>query len=54
MAKKLHVEITPSNWHRMKNYIDSYNDDSRRVTPRHKPSDIINLALFEYLKAKKA
>ena len=54
MARKLHVEITLSNWHRMKEYVDSYNDDPRRVTPRYKHADIINLALFEYLKAKKA
>jgi hypothetical protein len=53
MARKLHVEITPPNWHHMKDYIDGYNDDPRRVTPRYKPADIINLALFEYLKAKK-
>jgi hypothetical protein len=53
MAKKLHVEITPSNWHRMKDFIDSYNQDARRVTPRYKPADVINMALFTYLKAKK-
>jgi hypothetical protein len=54
VAKKLHVEITPANWHRMKNYIEEYNANLRRVTPRYKPADVINLALHQYLKAKKA
>ena len=53
MAKKLHVEITPSNWDRMKEYIARYNTDARRVTPRYKPADVINLALLAYLKGKK-
>lgn len=53
MAKKLHVEITPANWRRMEKYIEGYNTDPRRVTPRYKPTDVINLALFEYLKRKK-
>ena len=53
MAKKLHVEITPSNWHRMKSYIEAYNVDPRRVTPRYKPADVINLALVTYLKSRK-
>jgi hypothetical protein len=54
VAKKLHVEIMPANWHRMKDYIASYNVDLRRVTPRYKPADVINLALSQYLKAHKA
>jgi hypothetical protein len=54
LVKKLHVEITPANWHRMKNYIEEYNADLRRITPRYKPADVINLALSRYLKAKKA
>ena len=54
MAKKLHVEITPANWHRMKDYILEYNADLRRVTPRFKPADVINLALSQYLKTKRA
>ena len=54
MAKKLHVEITPANWHRMKDYVDGYNADSSRVTPRFKPSDVINLALHQYLKTRKS
>jgi len=53
VAKKLHVEIMPANWHRMKSYIEEYNADIRRVTPRYKPADVINLALSQYLKSKK-
>jgi hypothetical protein len=53
MAKKLHVEITPSNWRRMKDFIDGYNQDPRRVTPRYKPADVVNLALLALLKSKK-
>ena len=54
MAKKLHVEITPANWSRMKEYIDAYNSDRARVTPRYKPADVINLALHQLLKSRKA
>ena len=53
MSRKLHVEITPANWHRMKSYIEAYNENPRRVTPRYKPADLINLALFAYLKDRK-
>jgi len=53
VAKKLHVEIMPANWHRMKDYIEQYNADLRRMTPRYKPADVINLALSQYLKSKK-
>jgi hypothetical protein len=53
MAKKLHVEITPANWSRMKDYIDTYNADPSRVTPRFKPADVINLAIHQLLKARK-
>ena len=53
MSGKLHVEITPSNWHRMKKYIEAYNTDPQRVTPRYKPADVINLALLAYLKSRK-
>jgi hypothetical protein len=54
VAKKLHVEITPANWHRMKDYVDGYNAHSSRVTPRFKPADVINLALNQYLKTRKS
>ena len=49
MARKLHVEISPANGHRLKEYLERYNDDPQRVTPRHKPADVINLALVEFL-----
>jgi hypothetical protein len=54
VAKKLHVEITPANWSRMKGYIEAYNADPSRVTPRYKPADVINLALHRLLKSKKS
>ena len=53
MARKLHVEITPANWRRMRDYIGAYNDDPRRVTPRYKPADVVNLALVSFFKVKK-
>ena len=53
MARKLHVEITPANWSRMKDYIEGYNSDPSRVTPRFKPADVINLALHQMLKSEK-
>ena len=53
MARKLHVEITPANWSRMKEYIEAYNADPSRVTPRYKPADVLNLALFQMLKSRK-
>ena len=53
MAKKLHLEITPANWRRMKDYIEQYNADPSRVTPRFKPADLINLALVHYLRRKR-
>ena len=49
MSKKLHVEITPANWRRIKEYIELYDADPERITPRHKPADVVNLALFEFL-----
>jgi len=52
VAKKLHVEITSANWTRMKEYIDTYNADSTRVTPKYKPADVVNLALHQLLKSR--
>ncbi|HEY9592826.1 MAG TPA: hypothetical protein VHE79_00015 [Spirochaetia bacterium] len=53
MAKKLHVVITPANWGRMKEYIDAYNVDPGRVTPKFKPADVVNLALQTFLARRK-
>ena len=53
MAKKLHVIITPANWGRMKEYIDVYNADPDRVTPKFKPADVVNLALHSFLSRRK-
>jgi hypothetical protein len=49
MAKKLHVEVVPSNWKRMKRYIKAYNEDENRVTPRIKYAHVINEALVYFL-----
>ena len=48
MAKKLHIEITPANWKRMKEFIGLYNTDPERVTSRFKPADVVNRALHEF------
>jgi hypothetical protein len=53
MARKLHVEITPANWRRLKEYIEAYNADPSRVTPRYKPADVINRALHQLLRSKR-
>ena len=52
MAKKLHLEITPANWSRLKAYIEAYNSAPTRITPRYKPADVINLAIHQLLKSK--
>ena len=53
MAKKLHIEITPANWERMKEYVELYNGDPGRITPRCKAADVINQALHEYLASRR-
>jgi hypothetical protein len=53
MAKKLHIEITPANWERMKEYVDLYNGDPARITPRYKAADVINQALHDYLSTRR-
>ena len=54
MARKLHVEISPANWKRTKEFIQRYNDNPKRLTPRYKPADVINLALADYLRARRS
>jgi hypothetical protein len=51
-AAKLHVEITPSNWTNIEEYIKLYNEDQSRVTPKIKPAHVINAALNSYLKKR--
>lgn len=48
-ARKLHVEITPANQARVDAYLDEYNSDRSRVTPRLKIAHVVNLALDEFL-----
>ena len=45
MAKKSHIEITGE-------YVDVFNGDPWRITPRRKPADVINQSLSEYLSGK--
>lgn len=52
-SKKLHVEITPINWERIEEYINSYNMDPERKTPKIKVVHVINEALDLYLSKKK-
>ena len=53
-AAKLHVELTHGNWERLKAYIERYNLDEARVTPKIKPAHAINQALVEYLSGREA
>ncbi len=53
VAKKLHLEITPANCERMKLFIEAYNGDTERVTPKYKPTDVVNLALYAYKNRRK-
>jgi len=49
MGKKLHVEIVPANWKRMKRFLKAYNEDQNRLTPRIKYAHVINEALLFHL-----
>jgi len=48
-SKKLHVEIARGNWKRLEKFIDDYNKDPERMTPKLKQADVINEALALYL-----
>jgi hypothetical protein len=52
LSKKIHLEIAPDNWHKIKEYIVAYNRYPRRVTPEIKLENIVNDALNEYFEAK--
>jgi hypothetical protein len=52
-AKKLHIEIMPANWGRLNDYIEEYNEDPERVTPKIKYGHVINEALRLYFKKRK-
>lgn len=47
--RKLHVEITPANQRRIEAFLEEYNSDPARVTPRFKISHVVNRALDEFL-----
>ena len=48
-SRKLHVEIARGNWKRLAAFIEAYNRDPGRVTPKIKPAHVINDALARYL-----
>lgn len=49
--RKLHFELSPANNQRLKEYIESYNKDPDRVTPKIKTADVVNQALDRWLSA---
>lgn len=50
--RKLHVDILPGNWTRLRTWVDRYNTDEDRVTPRIKVRHVVNQALDQYLSAR--
>lgn len=50
-TRKLHFELTPANNRRIEAYIDAYNKDPGRVTPKIKTADVVNQALDGWLSA---
>lgn len=52
LSKKIHLEIAPDNWHKLKEYIGAYNRYPGRVTPEIKLENIVNEALNEFFKEK--
>jgi hypothetical protein len=48
--KKLHFEVLPDNWDKINHYIESYNKDPKRVTPKIKYSHVVNEAIHLFLK----
>jgi len=49
--RKLHFELTPANNRRIEDYIEAYNKDPDRVTPKIKTADVVNQALDRWLSA---
>ncbi len=50
--RKLHVDILPGNWTRLRTWVDRYNADPDRITPRIKVRHVVNRALNRYLSAR--
>lgn len=53
-STKLHLEIPMANWERIEAYLEAYNENAARTTPRFKLAHVINLALEQYLKERRA
>ena len=47
--RKQHFELSPANKKRMDAYIEAFNEDPERVTPRLKIGDVVNAALDAWL-----
>jgi hypothetical protein len=45
---KQHFELSPANSKRLDAYLDRFNEDPKRVTPRLKIGDVVNRALDEW------
>ncbi len=48
-GRKQHFELSPANRHRLEVYMEWYNSDPSRVTPKWKTGDIVNKALDRWL-----
>lgn len=51
-SKKLHVEIAPNNWSKIKKQIEDYNANPERTTLALKPDVLINEALDVFLSSQ--
>jgi hypothetical protein len=49
---KQHFELSPANAKRMDSYIERFNEDPARVSPRIKIGDVVNCALDEWLSGR--
>ena len=49
---KLHVEIPRANWERVEAYLQAYNEDAGRMTPKIKLAHVVNMALVQFLSGK--
>jgi hypothetical protein len=47
-SPKQHFELSPANSRRLDEYLERYNGDPNRVTPRLKIGDVVNRAMDEW------
>jgi hypothetical protein len=53
-SQKQHFELSPANSRRLDEYLERYNEDPYRVTPRIKIGDVVNRAMEEWLARRPA